>query len=113
MKKATTKKMKKATTKKTTEKFVIIRSFNAGVFAGNLVEQDNAHQRVVLKNAIRLWYWDGAFTLSQLAMEGVSKPQNCKFSIPVLEQEIYQVIEIIPTTDVAEKSVKGVEPCRK
>lgn len=104
--------VKKATKKKTTP-FVIIRSDRAGVFAGNLVEQDNANQRVKLQNAIRLWYWDGAFTLSQIAMEGVSKPNNCKFAIPVTEQEIFGVIEILPATDAAEKNIKEVKPCKK
>jgi hypothetical protein len=93
-----------------TEPYVLIRSTNAGVFVGELAEQDNANQRVRLKNAIRIWYWDGAFTLSQLAMEGVKKPENCKFSIPVTEQEVFQVIEIIPMTDAAVASVKGVKP---
>ena len=94
-------------------KFVLIRSTNAGVLAGDLVEQDNANQRVKLQNAIRLWYWDGAFTLSQIAMEGVSKPDNCKFAIPVTEMEIFKVIEIIPLTKVAEQKIKEVKPCKK
>jgi hypothetical protein len=96
-----------------TDNFVIIRSTRAGVFAGNLIEQDNANQRVKLHNAIRLWYWDGAFTLSQLAMEGVSKPDNCKFSIPTAEQEIFEVIEILQVTETAEKNIKEVKPCKK
>ena len=96
-----------------TERFVIIRSRNAGVFAGTLVEQDNANQRVKLRDAIRLWYWDGAFTLSQIAMEGVSKPENCKFAMPVAEQEVFDVIEILQTTDAAEKCIKEVKSCKK
>ena len=93
--------------------FVIIRSYDAGVFAGNLVEQDNANRRVKLQNAIRLWYWDGAFTLSQIAMEGVSKPDNCKFSMPVTEQEVFNVIEILRTTKAAENNLKEVKPWKK
>jgi hypothetical protein len=93
--------------------FVIIRSSNAGVFAGELAVRDDTNRLVMLRNAIRIWYWDGAFTLSQIAMEGVSKPQNCKFSVPVAEHEIFEVIEIMPTTAVAEAIIKGVEPCRK
>ena len=93
--------------------FVIIRSYDAGVFAGNIAERDNSTRVVKLRNAIRLWYWDGAFSLSQLAMEGVSKPANCKFSMPVTEQEIFNVIEIIPVTDIAEKNIKEVKPCKK
>jgi len=93
--------------------FVLIRSRSAGVFAGNLVEQDNANQRVTLQNAIRLWYWDGAFTLSQIAMEGVKKPENCKFAMPVTEMEIFEVIEILSVTEEAEKNIKEVQPCKR
>ena len=96
-----------------TERFVLIRSTNAGVFAGNIVEQDNANQRVKLHNAIRLWYWDGAFTLSQIAMEGVSKPANCKFAMPVSEIEIFGVIEILTVSEMAEQNIKEVKPCKK
>ena len=56
--------------------YVIVRTYSAGVFAGTLEFHDG--KEVTLSNARRLWYWDGAATLSQLAMEGVSKPQNSK-----------------------------------
>jgi hypothetical protein len=92
--------------------FVLIRSRNAGVFVGTLIARNDAKQLVKLHNAIRIWYWDGAFTLSQLAMEGVTKPENCKFSVPVTEQEIFEVIEIIPVTAAAEANIKNVESCR-
>ncbi len=57
--------------------YVICRTYSAGVFAGFLKERTG--QEVVMVNARRLWYWDGAASLSQLAMEGVTKPENCKF----------------------------------
>ena len=104
---------KRITRNKKSKRFVLIRSTNAGVFAGDLVEQDNANQRVVLQNSIRLWYWDGAFTLSQIAEEGVSKPYNCKFAMPVTQMEVFNVIEILSVSVAAEKSIKGVTPCKK
>lgn len=39
----------------------------------------------MLKNARRLWYWDGAASISQIAVDGVSKPENCKFPESVSE----------------------------
>lgn len=86
---------------------VIIRSANAGVFAGYLKEKDG--EEVTLNRARRLWYWDGAASLSQLAMEGVSKPENCKFPCEVEEITILGVIEIIPTTQKAKKSIQSVK----
>jgi hypothetical protein len=58
-------------------------------------------------NARRLWYWDGAASLSQLAMEGVTKPQNCKFAMPV-DVELLQVIEILDVTRKAKENIEKV-----
>ena len=65
------------TEKKENLRYVIVRTYSAGVFAGNLESRNG--REVVLRSARRIWYWDGAATLSQLAMEGTSKPENCKF----------------------------------
>jgi hypothetical protein len=86
--------------------YVIIRSDRAGVFAGHLASRDG--QEVVLRNVRRLWYWSGAASLSQLAMDGVSKPNGCKFSVVVPEQTVLTVIEIIPASEKARQSVLEV-----
>ena len=90
-----------------TENYVIIRTYSAGVFAGNLVERKE--REVKLSNARRLWYWDGAASLSQLAVDGVSKPENCKFPCEVQEITLLDALEVIPCTDKAIKSIKGVK----
>ncbi len=86
--------------------YVIIRSGRAGVFAGNLKERDG--QTVVLLNSRRIFYWDGAASLSQLSQEGVKKPQNCKFPCEVPEHTILEVIEVLPCTEKAKKSIAEV-----
>lgn len=93
-------------TKKSVGKYVIVRTHSAGVFAGNLVSRKG--QEVVLENARRLWYWDGAASLSQMAESGTSKPENCKFPEPVSKIELLQAIEILDVTEKAEMSIKGV-----
>lgn len=87
-------------------KYVIVRTYSAGVFAENLESRNG--QEVVLKNARRLWYWDGAASLSQLATDGTSKPENCKFPCEVSSVELLQAIEILDVTEKAEKSIKAV-----
>ena len=62
-----------------------------------------------LKNARRLWYWDGAASLSQLAQEGTSRPENCKFPITVEEIVVFNVLEILSVTDKAANSIDGVK----
>jgi hypothetical protein len=91
-------------------KYVIVRATSAGVFAGYLESKDK--NEVILKRARRLWYWEGANTLSQLAMEGVSKPENCKFPCAVDSITILGVIEIIETTSKAKKSIQDVKVWR-
>src|SRR3990167_5760948 len=71
-------------------KYVIVRTYSAGVFAGYLEKRTG--KEVVVRKARKLWYWDGAATLAQLAMEGVSKPQNCKFPCEVDKVELLEAI---------------------
>lgn len=87
-------------------KYVICRTDSAGVFAGVLKSRDG--KEAVLTDARRIWYWDGAASLSQLAMEGTKKPENCKFPCAVDEVLLTEAIEIIPCTEAAEKSIRGV-----
>jgi len=84
-------------------KNVLIRSYASGVHIGLLKSQQDtlSGKNVVLLNSRRVYYWDGAATLSQLAMEGSTKPQNCKLTMEVNEIEIMNVIEIIPLTEKA------------
>ncbi len=88
------------------DKYYIVRTHSAGVFAGNIIEKKE--RVVVMKNARRLWYWSGAASLSQLAMEGVNRPKECKFPCEVQEVELFEVVEILLCTVEAEKSIKNV-----
>ena len=93
------------------KRYVIVRTYTAGVFAGELVSRKG--QEVVLKNARRIWYWSGAASLSQLAMEGTSDPNNCKFPCEVSRVELIQAIEIIDVTEKAKESIKAVPVWKK
>ena len=87
--------------------YVIVRTYSAGVFAGYL--ESRKGKEVKLSNARRLWYWDGAASLSQLAVDGVSKPENCKFPVEVPSVELMEAIEILPVSDKAKKSIASVK----
>lgn len=88
-------------------KKVIIRADRAGVFYGTLKSKEG--NEVVLTDCRRIWYWDGASSISQLAVDGTSKPENCKFTVTVEEITILGVIEIIPCTEKAINSIEGVK----
>lgn len=91
---------------KNESRYVIVRTYSAGVFAGDLISRNG--QEVVLKNARRLWYWAGAASLSQLAMTGTTLPEECKFPCEVNQVELMQAIEILDVTEAAKASIKAV-----
>lgn len=91
--------------------YSIVRTYSAGVFAGTLVKRKG--KEGVVKNARRIWYWDGAASLSQLAMEGTSAPGKCKFAMEVDEVTLTEIVEIIKCREKAEKSIKSVPIWKK
>lgn len=86
--------------------YVIVRSVNAGVFAGTLATEPGGE--VTLSGARRLWYWDGAASLSELAVSGVSKPSRCKFPAEVSSVFVRDVCEILAVSEEAQKSIAEV-----
>ena len=88
------------------DKFVIVRTYTAGVFAGTLKKRNG--KEVELTNARRLWYWQGAASLSQLAVNGTSKPDQCKFPVSVPSLTLTEAIEILDVTPEARKSIESV-----
>ena len=86
--------------------YCMVRTYSAGVFAGYIESRDG--KEVVLRKARRIWYWSGAASLSQLATDGTSDPQNCKFPCEVDKVVLTEAIEIIPITEKAAKSIEEV-----
>lgn len=92
--------------------YCIVRTYSAGVFAG-LIDRKVKGKENTVHNAIRIWYWDGAASLSQLANEGTKKPENCKFAQKVAEVDLKEIIEIIPCTKKAIESIQNVKVWEK
>lgn len=87
-------------------KKVIARGNASGVFFGTLVAKEG--QEVMLADCRRIWYWDGAASVSQLAVDGVANPDNCKFTVAVEQIVITDIVEIIPCTDKAITCLESV-----
>ncbi len=79
-------------------KNVLIRTYSAGVHFGTLLKKEG--KEVHLKNARRLWSWNGALSLSEVASKGIDI-KNSKVSVLVDEIYLTEAIEIIP---ISEKS---------
>ena len=84
----------------------IVRGDRSGVFYGEIVSRNG--QEVLMRNCRRLWYWDGANSVSQLAQLGTCRPENCKFTVSVDEVIILDAIEISKCSDKAIKSIEEV-----
>lgn len=92
-----------------TQKFYIFRTHSAGVWFGN--KKSLKGSEAVVTNARRLWQWDGAASLSQLAVDGPKKPSGCRFTVTITDEEgVYlpQVIEVLPCTEEAVNKINSV-----
>lgn len=87
-------------------KKVIVRGNRSGVFFGTMTAKEGTE--VKLENCRRLWYWDGAASISQLAVDGTVNPNGCKFTVTVSEIIVTDAIEIILCTDKAVRSIEDV-----
>lgn len=89
----------------------IVRTKNAGVFFGEVVKKTETS--VKMKNVRKLWYWDGACAVEELALNGTNRPDNCKFTVIIAEMEINNWEQVIPATEKAIKSIEGVAIWKK
>lgn len=92
-------------------KMYIVRSDRAGVFFGKIKSRDG--DSVTMTDVRKLWYWDGACAVEQLAMDGTSAPGKCKFTVVVPELEVLGAVQVIPCTDKATKSLAEVRVWRR
>ena len=88
-------------------RYYIVRCNEAGVFFGKIKEK--SANEVVMTDVRKLWYWEGAFAVERLAVDGTSKPKECKFTVTVDEMTVMNPIQIIPCSDKAVKIIKAVK----
>lgn len=83
----------KKTAKKKTPKLapVLVRTYSAGVHFGYLVSRDG--KEVSLTKSRRIWQWQGAWTLSEIASNGLDSGRS-KVGAPV-DIVLTEAIEII------------------
>jgi hypothetical protein len=79
-------------------KRVLIRAGAAGVHYGTLIEKEK--QEVRLANARRIWSWNGALSLSEIASKGLDV-KNSKISEPVEEIILDTALETIFISDAS------------
>jgi hypothetical protein len=85
-------------------KAVIIRSYAAGVHFGYLKSENytSAGKVVTLVNTRRIHTWNGACSLSQIALDGIG---GGNVSVALPEIEVVNVIETIPLSEKAKTNL--------
>ena len=91
--------------------YVIVRGDRSGVFFGELKERSG--QEVTLGNVRKLWYWDGACAVEQLARDGVKNPGACKFTVLVESMIITDAIQVLPCTNDAAENIMAVKEWKR
>jgi hypothetical protein len=91
--------------------YVLVRTYSAGVHIGKLKDRDK--DTVLLVDTKRIWYWDGACSLSQLAKEGSKNIDNCKISVTLDENLIDSSIEIIKVSEGVRQQIYGAKEWKK
>lgn len=86
--------------------FVVVRGV-VGVYAGYLLSEKD--REVELRDCFCLWYYSGAASLNQLALEGVKYPDKCKFSVSVPIMRLKDIFQIIPISDKAKENLLSVK----
>ena len=91
--------------------FVLIRSYASGVHFGYLKSETEtlSGKEVELVNSRRVFYWSGAASLSQIAIDGVKNSENCKIAMVLPNIRIMNIIEIIPVSEKAKLNLEGVK----
>lgn len=93
-------------------KYCVVRTYSAGVHIGYVEEFGEKHpQHAKLINSRRLHCWDGAASLSQVAMGGVNDSSRIAVELP--EIELTDVIEVIPCSEKAAEFFKGAKAWKK
>ena len=87
-------------------KYCILRTYSAGVHFGTVVDHSEDYKAVLLKDCRRLWKWNGAKTLHEVSKNGVESSTS-KISEVITEILITEVIEIIPCTEDAIKTLEA------
>lgn len=82
----------------------IVRTYNAGVWFGEIAEKDGAE--VIVKNARRLWCWYAVegICLSAVALNGI-RSAGSRISAPVPAVWL-EAIELIPASEKAAHSIE-------
>lgn len=87
----------------------IIRCDRSGVFFGTLVSLQG--QTAELLNVRKIWYWEDANAVEQVANDGVST--NSKLTVMVDSIIVTDAIQVLPCTDKAITNLESIKEWKR
>ena len=91
--------------------FYIIRADKAGVFLGKIEHIENG--TVVCNSLRRLYYWEGALDVTQIAAHGVTSPDSCKFSVQFDKEDKSTIFNVIEYHPASQKSIDSINKVKE
>ena len=85
------------------DQFYVVRTDRAGVFFGKIKE--NKTTSIIMTDVRKIYYWNGACAVEQIAISGVKSDSKLTVTIP--EMEIAAPIQIIACTEIAIKNLQS------
>ena len=91
-------------------KYVLVVSQGGGIHIGYMEKEDYrpSGKFVTLRNTRWIKYWEGAASVSQLALLGTSKPASCQISVELDSNEIGNILETIIVSEEAKNILNSV-----
>ncbi len=83
---------------------VIVRGDRSGVFFGTLLSLNG--QSAVLSDVRKIWKWEGAKSVEQISLDGVSS--ESKITQSVTNMIITDAIQVLPCTDVSVNKIENI-----
>ncbi len=90
------------------DQYCMVRTYSAGVWCGYIDPTKTKAKYNVVKEAKRIWKWEKAASLSQLAVDGTGSPNSCRVPTPVEIVHLYDIVEVIPMTEKAIESINKI-----
>jgi hypothetical protein len=84
------------------DKFCIFRTYSAGVHCGYLKQITG--KLALVAEARRIWRWQGAFSLNEVATEGCAESSRISAAVPSIL--LTEVIEVIQCSETAAANLK-------
>lgn len=84
-------------------KYVVVRGYQSGVWAGYLQEQEGT--KVILVNARNIWYWKGAASLAQLSQEGIKDLKESKITQEIPEMTLLDANTVVQCSEQARQVI--------